>query len=48
VLAETVPNLPALKQKKSIAIVCTNFACQPPVEDPEELTKQIRGEITAS
>jgi len=48
VLAETVPNLPALKQKKSIAIVCTNFACQPPVEDPEELTKQIRGAITAS
>jgi hypothetical protein len=48
VLAETVPNLPALKQKKSVAIVCTNFTCQPSVENPEELTKQIRGAITAS
>src|SRR5580692_312356 len=48
VLAETVPNLPALKQKKSVAIVCTKFTCQPSVENPEELTKQIRGAITAS
>ncbi len=48
VLAETVPNLPALKQKKSVAIVCTNFACQPPVESPEELTKQIRGAMSAN
>ena len=39
VLAETVPNLPALKEKKSVAIVCTNFACQPPMEDPEELSQ---------
>ena len=48
VLAETVPNLPALKEKKSVAIVCTDFTCQPPMEDPEELTKQIRGAISAS
>ncbi len=32
VLAETIPNLPALKEKKSVAIVCTNFTCQPPTE----------------
>ncbi len=48
VLAETVPNLPGLKEKKSVAIVCTDFTCQPPMEDPEELTKQIRGAISAS
>jgi hypothetical protein len=48
VLAETVPNLPALKAKKSVAIVCTNFACQPPVHDPEELLKQIRNAISAA
>ena len=48
VLAETVPNLPALKQKNSVAIVCTNFTCQPPVEDPDEMTKQVRAAITAS
>ncbi len=48
VLAETVPNLPALKQNKSVAIVCTNFTCKPPVEDPEELSKQIREAISAT
>jgi hypothetical protein len=47
VLAETVPNLPALKEKKSVAIVCTNFACQPPVESAEELTALLRQAITA-
>ncbi len=47
VLAETVPSLPALKEKKSVAIVCTNFACQPPVENPEELSKMLRELITA-
>jgi hypothetical protein len=47
VLAETIPNLPALKEKKSVAIVCTSFACQPPVESPEELSKILRDAITA-
>ena len=42
VLAETVPNLPALKQKKSVAIVCTDFACQPPRESPEELSRLLQ------
>jgi uncharacterized protein YyaL (SSP411 family) len=42
VLAETVPNLPALKEKKSVAIVCTNFACLPPVETAEELSALLR------
>jgi uncharacterized protein len=47
VLAETVPNLPALKEKKSVAIVCTNFSCLPPIEDPEKLMELIRGTISA-
>jgi uncharacterized protein len=47
VLAETIPNLPALKDKKSIAVVCTNFACRPPIEDPEELTAVLRESIAA-
>ncbi len=38
VLAETIPNLPALKENKSLAVVCTDFACQPPVQDPEQLS----------
>ena len=45
VLAETVPNLPALKGKKSFAIVCTNFSCQPAVADPEELSSLLRTAI---
>ena len=45
VLAETIPNLPALKEKKSVAIVCTNFACQPPVSDAQELEKMVGAAI---
>jgi len=48
VLAETVPNLPALKAKKSVAIVCTNFSCLPPIDEPEKLTQLIRAAISAS
>jgi uncharacterized protein YyaL (SSP411 family) len=48
VLAETVPNLPALREKKSVAIVCTNFACQPPIDDPEKLAQAIRAAIAAT
>jgi uncharacterized protein YyaL (SSP411 family) len=46
VLAETVPNLPALKEKKSVGIVCTDFACQPPVERAVELSAKLREAIT--
>ncbi len=45
VLAETVPNLPALKEKRSIAMLCTDFACQPPVESAEELLPLLRAAI---
>lgn len=36
-LAETLPNLPALKQGRSFAVVCNGSSCQPPVENPEDL-----------
>ena len=48
VLAETVPNLPALKEKKSVAIVCTNFTCRPPISDPEELSSLLRQTVLAT
>jgi hypothetical protein len=44
-LAETIPNLPALREKKSVAVLCTNFACQPPIEEPERLTAALRDVI---
>src|SRR5271165_138704 len=47
VLAQTVPNLPALKEKKSVAIVCTDFTCRPPVESPEELSALLQKTIAA-
>ncbi len=48
VLAETIPNLPALKSGESIAIVCTNFSCRPPVESPEELSALLRAPLLAN
>jgi uncharacterized protein len=41
-LAETIPNLPAVKEGKTVAVVCSGFTCQPPVEDTKELEKILR------
>jgi uncharacterized protein YyaL (SSP411 family) len=41
-LAETVPNLPAVKEGKSVAVICSNFTCMPPISDPDELAKTLR------
>ncbi len=40
-LAETIPNLPALREVRSFAVVCSGFACQPPVFDAEELGRTL-------
>jgi uncharacterized protein YyaL (SSP411 family) len=40
-LAETIPNLPAIKEGKTVAVVCSNFTCQPPVESVEGLEKAL-------
>jgi hypothetical protein len=36
-LAETIPRLPVVKEERAAAVVCSNFACRPPVTNPEEL-----------
>jgi uncharacterized protein len=41
-LAETIPNLPEVKAGKPVAVVCSNFTCQPPVSDPEQLSAALR------
>jgi uncharacterized protein YyaL (SSP411 family) len=46
-LAETIPNLPALKLGKSVAIICSGFACQPPINDPARLSSALKQAITA-
>jgi uncharacterized protein YyaL (SSP411 family) len=38
-LADTVPNLPGVKEGKSVAVVCSNFTCMPPISDPDHLAK---------
>jgi uncharacterized protein YyaL (SSP411 family) len=41
-LADTIPNLPAVKEGKTVAVVCREFACQPPVSTAEALEKALR------
>ncbi len=47
-LAETIPNLPAVREGKTVAVVCSGFACRPPVSDPAELRALLQEVITGS
>jgi hypothetical protein len=47
-LAATVPHLPAVKQKKTSAIVCSGGSCKPPVHSLEQLEKMLLGEKAAA
>jgi len=40
-LAETIPNLPALREKRSFAVICSGFTCQAPIFEPAELSRQL-------
>jgi uncharacterized protein YyaL (SSP411 family) len=40
-LAETIPHLPALREGRSFAVVCSDFACQPPIFEASELTRAL-------
>jgi uncharacterized protein len=40
-LAETIPHLPAAQQGKTIAVVCSDRVCQPPVADERALMKAL-------
>jgi len=46
-LAETIPNLPPVEAGKPVAVVCSNFTCQPPVSDPDALSTELRGRTAA-
>jgi hypothetical protein len=41
-LAQTLPNLPALRQNKSIALLCSGFICQPPIESAVVLKQHLQ------
>ena len=40
-LADTIPSLPALREGRSFAVVCSGLACQPPVFDAEGLGRSL-------
>jgi len=40
-LAETIPVLPAVRKKESVAIICSNFSCQAPISRAEELARAL-------
>jgi uncharacterized protein YyaL (SSP411 family) len=40
-LAQTIPQLPAVIEEKTVAVVCSGFTCQPPISDPEELSRSL-------
>ncbi len=40
-LAETIPNLSAVRGGTSAAILCSGFSCQPPMFDPEQLRRSL-------
>ena len=46
-LGETIPHLPAIKEGKSAALVCSGFACHPPVNDPAILANLVRECVAA-
>jgi len=47
-LAETIPNLPWLKEKHSAAVVCSEGSCKPPVFNSAHLTKLLEVETSAA
>jgi len=47
-LAATVPHLPAVKQKKTSAIVCSGGSCKPPAHSVEQLEALLREEKSAA
>jgi uncharacterized protein YyaL (SSP411 family) len=40
-LAATIPSLPQLNSGASFAVLCSGFACQPPLTDPTELGRAL-------
>ena len=45
-LRETIPELPGIKSGNSMAIICSNFACQAPISDPEKMEQACKDLLT--
>jgi len=46
-LAETIPNLLAVKKGHTVAVVCSGFTCQPPIAEPAELAELLAKSLHA-
>ncbi len=46
-LREPVPALPAVKQGRTAAVICSGFTCMPPIEDPAQLARELRGRLSS-
>jgi uncharacterized protein YyaL (SSP411 family) len=40
--AETIPNIPGVREGKAVAVLCSNFTCQPPISQPEKLQQALQ------
>ncbi len=47
-LAETISTVPGLREGRAVAMLCSGFACQPPIYTPSELRNALRSAITQS
>jgi uncharacterized protein len=45
-LAETIPALPGVAEGKSMAVMCSNFTCMPPISDPDALAKTLHESLS--
>jgi uncharacterized protein len=41
-LADSVPHLTSLQDGRTVAVICSNFACQPPISDAAELRRSLQ------
>ena len=39
--AETIPNIPGVKERKALAVLCSNFTCQPPIGEVHDLERAL-------
>jgi uncharacterized protein YyaL (SSP411 family) len=44
-LLETISRLPALKEGRNVAVLCSNFTCRPPITDPVELARALHEDM---
>ncbi|MBV8050966.1 MAG: thioredoxin domain-containing protein, partial [Acidobacteriaceae bacterium] len=41
-LGQSIPQIPSVNEKKTSAVICSDFSCQPPIYDPEQLSLSLQ------